>query len=41
MVHITHTVLRFGNWTLNINPPGQASITRLDLESRVLFAPKT
>ncbi|MFI0451935.1 hypothetical protein [Actinomadura sp. 6N118] len=39
--YITHTVRRFGNWTLNLTPPDQAPATRLDLEPRVLFAPKT
>ncbi|WP_225992997.1 transposase [Actinomadura rudentiformis] len=39
--YITHTVRRFGNWTLNLAPPDQAPATRLDLEPRVLFAPKT
>jgi TnpA family transposase len=33
--YITHTIRRFGNWTLN--PPDQAPATRLDLEPRVLF----
>ena len=37
--YITHTVRRFGNWTLNLTPPGQAPVTRLDLEPRMLFAP--
>lgn len=32
------TIRRFGNWILNINAPA-APATRLDLESRVLFAP--
>jgi hypothetical protein len=36
---ITHTVRRFGNWTLNLTPPDRAPATRLDLELRVLFAP--
>ena len=35
--YITHTVRRFGNWTLNLTPPDQAPVTRLDLEPRVLF----
>ncbi|MFI0486529.1 Tn3 family transposase [Actinomadura sp. 9N215] len=39
--YLTHTVRRFGNWTLNLTPPDQAPATRLDLEPRVLFAPKT
>ncbi|TDC50519.1 DUF4158 domain-containing protein [Actinomadura sp. KC345] len=39
--YITHTVRRFGNWALNLTPPDQAPATRLDLEPRVLFAPKT
>ena len=37
--YITHTVRRFGNWTLNLTPPDRAPATRLDLEPRVLFAP--
>ena len=37
--YITHTVRRFGNWTLNLTPPARAPATRLDLEPRVLFAP--
>jgi TnpA family transposase len=37
--YITHTVRRFGNWTLNLTPPDRAPTTRLDLEPRVLFAP--
>ena len=36
---LTHTVRRFGNWTLNLTPPDRAPATRLDLEPRVLFAP--
>ncbi|MEU7004305.1 Tn3 family transposase [Nonomuraea sp. NPDC046570] len=36
--YITHVIRRFGNWILNLNPP-VAPTTRLDLESRVLFAP--
>ena len=36
---ITHTVRRFGNWTLNLTPPDRAPATRLDLEPTVLFAP--
>ncbi|MBW8482621.1 Tn3 family transposase [Actinomadura parmotrematis] len=39
--YITHTIRRFGNWTLDLTPPGQAPTTRLDLEPRVLFAPST
>ncbi|MBE1559812.1 TnpA family transposase [Nonomuraea africana] len=35
--YITHTIRRFGNWTLNLTPPDQAPATRLDLEPRVLF----
>jgi hypothetical protein len=37
--YITHTVRRFGNWTLNLSLPDRAPTTRLDLEPRVLFAP--
>jgi len=37
--YITHTVRRFGNWTLNLTPPDRAPTTRPDLEPRVLFAP--
>jgi hypothetical protein len=33
--YITHTVRRFGNWTLNLTPPDRAPATRLDLEPRV------
>lgn len=36
--YITHTVRRFGNWTLDLTPPEQTPVTRLDLEPRVLFA---
>ncbi|MEU8151642.1 Tn3 family transposase [Nonomuraea sp. NPDC048901] len=36
--YITHVIRRFGNWILNLNTPA-APTTRLDLESRVLFAP--
>jgi hypothetical protein len=36
--YITHTVRRFGNWTLNLTPPDDVPNTRLDLEPRVLFA---
>ncbi|MEU0479504.1 Tn3 family transposase [Streptosporangium sp. NPDC006013] len=36
--YITHTVRRFGNWTLNLTPPDDTPNTRLDLEPRVLFA---
>ncbi|WP_433501761.1 transposase (plasmid) [Sphaerimonospora sp. CA-214678] len=35
--YITHTVRRFGNWTLNLTPPDDTPATRLDLEPRVLF----
>jgi len=35
--YITHTIRRFGNWTLNLTPPDQTPTTRLDLEPRVLF----
>ncbi|MEV4374847.1 transposase [Nonomuraea sp. NPDC049637] len=37
--YITHVIRRFGNWILNLNPPVAEPTTRLDLESRVLFAP--
>ncbi|MCG5213317.1 hypothetical protein [Streptosporangium sp. KLBMP 9127] len=37
--YITHVIRRFGNWILNLNPPAAEPTTRLDLESRVLFAP--
>ena len=37
--YITHTVRRFGNWTLNLTPPDRAPATRLDLEPGVLLAP--
>jgi len=36
--YITHTVRRFGNWTLSLTPPDDEPNTRLDLEPRVLFA---
>ncbi|GAA0420738.1 transposase [Acrocarpospora corrugata] len=36
--YITHSIRRFGNWTLNLTPPEHAPATRLDLEPRVLFA---
>lgn len=35
--YITHTIRRFGNWTLDLTPPDQTPTTRLDLEPRVLF----
>ena len=35
--YITHTVRRFGDWTINLAPPEQTPATRLDLEPRVLF----
>lgn len=37
--YITHVIRRFGNWILNLTPPAADPTTRLDLESRVLFAP--
>jgi TnpA family transposase len=37
--YITHVIRRFGNWILNLSPPTAEPTTRLDLESRVLFAP--
>jgi hypothetical protein len=37
--YITHTVRRFGNWTLNLTPLDRAPTTGLDLEPRALFAP--
>jgi hypothetical protein len=39
-LYITSTIRRSGNWTLNLTPPEQAPVTRLDLEPRVLFAPR-
>ncbi|MET7462980.1 Tn3 family transposase [Nonomuraea sp. NPDC005501] len=36
--YLTHTVRRFGNWTLDLTPPDQNPTTRLDLEPRVLFS---
>ncbi|WP_344922944.1 hypothetical protein [Streptosporangium oxazolinicum] len=33
----TEHIRRFGDRTLNLNPPDQALATRLDLEPRVLF----
>ncbi|SDM62171.1 Tn3 transposase DDE domain-containing protein [Nonomuraea jiangxiensis] len=35
--YITHTIRRFGNWTLNLTPSDQTATTQLDLEPRVLF----
>ncbi len=38
-LYITHVIRRFGNRILNLSPPTAEPTTRLDLESRVLFAP--
>jgi hypothetical protein len=39
--YIQHTIRRMGDLVLNLTPPEQAPATRLDLEPRVLFAPRT
>jgi hypothetical protein len=39
--YIQHTIRRMGELVLNLTPPEQAPATRLDLEPRVLFAPRT
>ncbi|WP_260850846.1 transposase [Rhodococcus sp. WB9] len=35
--YIQHTIRRMGDLVLNLSPPEQAPVTRLDLEPRVLF----
>ncbi len=37
----THTIRRMGDLVLNLSPPAEAPVTRLDLEPRVLFAART
>ena len=39
--YITHTIRRMGDLVLKLSPPEEAPVTRLDLEPRVLFAPRT
>jgi TnpA family transposase len=39
--YITHTIRRMDDLVLNLSPPEEAPVTRLDLEPRVLFAPRT
>jgi hypothetical protein len=39
--YISHTIRRMGDLFLNLSPPEEAPTTRLDLEPRVLFAPRT
>ena len=39
--YITHTIRRMGDLVLNLSPPERTPVTRLDLEPRVLFAPRT
>lgn len=39
--YITHTIRRMGDLVLNLSPPEEAPVTRLDLEPRVLFAART
>lgn len=39
--YITHTIRRMGDLVLNLSPPEEAPVTRLDLKPRVLFAPRT
>ena len=39
--YIQHTIRRMGDLELNLTPPEQMPVTRLDLEPRVLFAPRT
>ncbi|WP_344190228.1 Tn3 family transposase, partial [Acrocarpospora corrugata] len=38
--YIQHTIRRMGDLVLNLAPPEQAPMTRLDLEPRVLFGPR-
>jgi TnpA family transposase len=35
--HITHTIRRFGDWVLDLSPPEQQPVTRLDLLPGALF----
>lgn len=39
--YIQHTIRRMGDLVLNPSPPEEAPVSRLDLEPRVLFAPRT
>jgi len=39
--YIQHTIRRMGDLVLNLSPPEDAPVTRLDLEPRVLFAART
>jgi hypothetical protein len=39
--YIQHTIRRMGDLVLNLAPPEQAPTTRLDLEPRALFVPRT
>jgi TnpA family transposase len=39
--YIQHTIRRMGDLVLNLSPPEQAPVTRLDLEPRVLFPART
>lgn len=39
--YITHTISRMSDLVLNLSPPEGTPVTRLDLEPRVLFAPRT
>jgi TnpA family transposase len=39
--YIQHTIRRMGDLVLNLSPPEQAPVTRLDLEPRVLFSART
>jgi TnpA family transposase len=39
--YITRTIRRFGDWVLDLKPPDSSPVTRLDLQSRVLFPAST
>ncbi|MGW3473443.1 transposase, partial [Saccharopolyspora sp. NPDC000995] len=39
--YIQHTIRRMGDLVLDLAPPDEAPVTRLDLEPHVLFAPST
>ena len=39
--YIQHTIRRMGDLVLNLAPPQEMPVTRLDLEPRVLFAART
>lgn len=39
--YIQHTIRRMGDLVLNLAPPQEMPVTRLDLEPRVLFAARS